>query len=603
MKYTTNSLRDKWLEFYKSKNHAVIPSAGVIPDNDPTALFHNSGMHPLVPYLMGEAHPLGVRLANCQKCIRTGDIDEVGDATHLTFFEMLGNWSLGDFFKKEQIPWSYEFLTEVLELPLQRLAVSVFEGDANAPRDEEAAQYWKDVGMPEHKIAYLNAAENWWAKGETGPCGPDSEMFYWTGDPNAPELDQPYQETWEDPRWVEIWNDVFMQFNKLPDGTLEDLPAQNVDTGMGLERTVAVLNGQVSVYQTDAFTEILQTIADLSGNQDIADNPIGETDAHNSARIVADHIRSGSMILADKIAPSNVDQGYILRRLLRRAIRHGRKLGVINDLCAPIAKAVIAKLGSAYPELTTNQDFILEELQREENQFRQTLEKGEKKFHQAIQKVSGKIGGELAFDLFQTYGFPLEMTQELAVEQGLEVDAAGYKKAFAEHQEKSRTASAGKFQGGMSRENIEQETKLHTATHLLLAGLREVLGTHVHQAGSNITAERLRFDFTNGEGMTPEQKAAVEQYVNDAIVADAKQIYEEMDKELARADETIEASFWEKYPDVVKVYTFKDLDGKVWTRELCGGPHVESTGELGTFKIKKEQSSGRGVRRIKAVLT
>jgi len=603
MNYTIDSLRAKWLEFYKSKDHAVIPSAGVIPDNDPTALFHNSGMHPLVPYLMGEKHPLGVRLANCQKCIRTGDIDEVGDATHLTFFEMLGNWSLGDFFKKEQIPWSYEFLTEVLELPLRRLAVSVFEGDANAPRDEEAAGYWKEVGMPEHKIAYLDAKENWWAKGDTGPCGPDSEMFYWTGDPNAPELDQPYQETWEDPRWVEIWNDVFMQFNKLPDGSLVDLPAQNVDTGMGLERTVAVLNGHTSVYQTDAFTEILQTIADLADNQDLVNNPVGETEAHNSARIVADHLRSGSVILADKIAPSNVDQGYILRRLLRRAIRHGRKLGVTQNLCVPVATAVINKLKGAYPELGQNQDFILEELQREEDQFRATLEKGEKRFHKAVEGLSGKVSGEIAFDLFQTYGFPLEMTQELAIEQGMEVDVDGYHKAFADHQEKSRTASAGKFQGGMSRENIELETKLHTATHLMLAGLREVLGDHVHQAGSNITAERLRFDFTNGEGMTPEQKVAVEEYVNAAIAADAQQVYEEMDKEVARADNTIEASFWEKYPDVVKVYTFKDATGKVWTRELCGGPHVESTGELGKFKIKKEQSSGRGVRRIKAVLS
>ncbi len=394
-----------------------------------------------------------------------------------------------------------------------------------------------------------------------------------------------------------------MQFNKLPDGTLEDLPAQNVDTGMGLERTVAVLNGFISVYQTDAFTDILQTIADLSGNQDVADNPIGGTDAHNSARIIADHIRSGSMILADKVAPSNLDQGYILRRLLRRAIRHGRKLGVTDTLCVPVAKAVIAKLGGAYPELVENTAFILDELQREEDQFRQTLEKGEKKFHQAIQNVSGKIDGELAFDLFQTYGFPLEMTQELAHEAGLEVDEAGYHTAFKAHQEKSRTASAGKFKGGMSRENIEQETRLHTATHLLLAGLREVLGDHVHQAGSNITAERLRFDFSHGEAMTPEQKAAVEQYVNDAIAADAEQILQEVAKDAAQADDTIEASFWDRYPDTVKVYTFRDSTGKVWTRELCGGPHVASTSELeGTFKIKKEQSSGRGVRRIKAVL-
>ncbi len=603
MQYTTDTLRTKWLEFFKSKEHAVIPSAGVIPDNDPTALFHNSGMHPLVPFLMGEPHPLGTRLANAQKCIRTGDIEEVGDATHLTFFEMLGNWSLGDFFKEEQIAWSFEFLTEVLELPLERLAVSVFEGDENAPRDEEAAGHWKAVGMPEYKIAYLDANENWWAKGETGPCGPDSEMFYWTGDPNDPELQKPYQETWEDPRWVEIWNDVFMQFNKLPNGTLENLPAQNVDTGMGLERTVAVLNGKVSVYQTDAFEPILEAIASLSGNNDLTKNPLGETDAHNSARIIADHLRSSTIILGDLVAPSNVDQGYILRRLIRRAVRHGRKLGIENNLCNPIAKAVVNKLGRHYPELSKNQNFILEELDREESQFRTTLEKGEKQFLKVAENITDMIDGETAFDLYQTYGFPLEMTEELAQEKGLEVDQKGFEEAFKAHQEKARSASAGKFKGGLSRENIEEETRLHTSTHLMLAGLREVLGDHVHQAGSNITAERLRFDFTHGEKMTPEQKEAVEKYVNDAIAANAEQVYEEIAKDEAQQDETIEASFWDRYPDIVKVFTFKDTTGKVWTRELCGGPHVKNTGEIeGTFKIKKEESSSRGVRRIKAIL-
>jgi alanyl-tRNA synthetase len=603
MQYTTDSLRTKWLEFFKSKDHAVIPSAGVVPENDPTALFINSGMHPLVPFLMGEPHPLGTRLANSQKAVRTGDIEEVGDATHLTFFEMLGNWSLGDFFKEDQIAWSFEFLTQELELPLRRLAVSVFEGDANAPRDEEAAALWKQNGMPEHKIAYLDAAENWWAKGETGPCGPDSEMFYWTGDPESPELDKPYQETWEDPRWVEIWNDVFMQFNKLPDGSLEELPAQNVDTGMGLERTVAVLNGKTSVYETDAFTDILKTIAEVSGFEGIVDNPVGDSAQHNSARIVADHLRSATVILADGVAPANVDQGYILRRLIRRAVRHGRKLGIESNFCHTIAKAAINKLGSHYPELIKNESFIIEELQREESQFRTTLEKGEKQFQKVAANADSTLSGEIAFDLYQTYGFPIEMTEELAAEAGLKVDSEGFIVAEKAHQALSKAGAEGKFKGGMSRENIEEETGLHTATHLLLAGLREVLGTHVHQAGSNITAERLRFDFTHGEKMTPEEKTAVEAYVNDAIAANAEQVYEEVAKVDAEQDATIEASFWERYPDVVKVFTFKDDTGKVWTRELCGGPHVKNTSELGgAFKIKKEESSSRGVRRIKAVL-
>lgn len=603
MHYTTDSLRIKWLEFFKSKGHAIIPSAGVVPENDPTALFINSGMHPLVPFLMGEPHPLGKRLTNSQKSVRTGDIEEVGDATHLTFFEMLGNWSLGDFFKEEQIAWSFEFLTKELELPLKRLAVSVFEGDANAPRDEEAAEIWKKNGMPEYKIAYLDAKENWWAKGETGPCGPDSEMFYWTGSPDAPELDQPYQETWEDPRWVEIWNDVFMQFNKLPDGSLEELPAQNVDTGMGLERTVAVLNGKTSVYETDAFTDILSTIAEISGEADVAQNPLGKTEKHNSGRIIADHLRSSTVILGDGVAPSNVDQGYILRRLIRRAVRHGRKLGIENNFCTTVAKTVINKLGSHYPELKNNQDFILEELNREESQFRTTLEKGEKQFQKVATNADTVLSGETAFDLYQTYGFPIEMTEELAAEAGLKVDTEGFKTAEKAHQALSKAGAEGKFKGGMSRENIEVETGLHTATHLLLAGLREVLGTHVHQAGSNITAERLRFDFTHSDKMTPEQISAVEAYVNAAIAAEAEQVYEEVAKVDAEQDETIEASFWERYPDIVKVFTFKDDTGKVWTRELCGGPHVKNTNELkGTFKIKKEESSSRGVRRVKAVL-
>ncbi len=609
MHYTTDDLRNKWLEFYAKKSHAIIPSSGVVPENDPTALFINSGMHPLVPYLMGEKHPKGVRLANAQKCIRTGDIDEVGDATHLTFFEMLGNWSLGDYFKEDQIAWSFEFLTKVLALPLDRLAVSVFEGDENAPRDDEAAQIWEKVGMPKTKIAYLDANENWWAKGETGPCGPDTEMFYWTGDHDDPELQKPYQETWENPNWVEIWNDVFMQFNKKPDGSLEPLPAQNVDTGMGLERTVAVLNGQKSVYQTDAFTDILTAIAKLCCPENpekaaahcIVADPLGISMENDSARVIADHLRSGTIILGDGVIPSNLDQGYILRRLLRRAIRHGRKLGITTNFTVKIAKVVIQKLGSAYPELKKNQALIEKELEREESQFRRTLEKGEKEFEKIAVNIKDEVSGQQAFDLFQTYGFPLEMTVELAEEKGLTVAEADFQKAFKAHQKLSKKGSEQKFAGGLA-DHSEKTTAYHTATHLLLAGLRSVLGDYVHQKGSNITEKRLRFDFNHESKLTDEEKKAVEDYVNKAIEADAPQLLEEMDKSEAKA-QGVEGSFWEKYPDRVKVYTFKDAQGKIWTQELCGGPHAESTGKLGVFKIKKEQSCGRGIRRIKAVLS
>ena len=605
--FTTDDLRAKWLQFWKEKSHAIIPSSGVLPDNDPTALFHNSGMHPLVPYLMGETHPKGTRLANSQKCIRTGDIEEVGDATHLTFFEMLGNWSLGDYFKEEQIAWSFEFLTEVLEIPLERLAVSVFAGNDDAARDTQSAEIWKSLGVPESRIGYLGE-DNWWKKGETGPCGPSSEMHYWTGDGEVPES---YQSTWEDPLWVEIWNDVFMQFNREVDGSLVELPSKNIDTGMGLERTVAVLNGKTSVYQTDSFTDILKRIAELccpknpemARNHCIVQDPIGESPENNSARIIADHLRSATVILGDQIAPSNKDQGYILRRLIRRAVRHGRKLGIESNLCVPVAKVVIEKLKNPYPELGKNADFIEEELNREEAQFRQTLEKGEKMFQKATENISGKISGKVAFDLYQTYGFPIEMTQELADEKGLTLEVNEFKEAEKAHQELSKAGAEGKFKGGLSRENIEAETQLHTANHLMLAGLREVLGDHVHQAGSNITAERLRFDFTHEEKVSREDLDTVEAYVNGGIAAQAEQIAEEMDKEVARTDTTIEASFWDRYPDVVKVFTFKDPSGKIWTRELCGGPHVKNTGDIkGTFKIKKEQSSGRGVRRVKAVL-
>ncbi len=594
MKYTTDNLRKLWLDFWKSKAHAIIPSGAVVPDNDPTALFINAGMHPLVPYLMGERHPAGTRLANAQKCIRTGDIEEVGDATHLTFFEMLGNWSLqGAYFKEEQIPWSFEFLTEVLNLPLEKLAVSVFAGDKDASRDEDSARIWEELGMPNSRIAYLGKEDNWWAKGEVGPCGPDTEMFYWTGDTVAPEN---FQETYEDSRWVEIWNDVFMQFNRKEGGTLESLPFPNIDTGMGLERTVFILNGQKSVYQTDAFEGILKKIAKVSGHSEIAEDPNGGSERHILARIIADHLRSAVVMLADGIMSSNVDQGYILRRLIRRAIRHGRKIGVVEDLCCEVAEAAIEKLSGHYPEIMQNRDFVLAELKREENQFQKTLEAGEKEFERIAQKYTEKIPGDQAFFLYETYGFPWEMTAELAEEKGLKVDEAEFKASFKTHQEKSRMGAEKKFAGGLSGEDSEKEAKLHTATHLLHAALRKVLGEHVEQKGSNITPERLRFDFCYEEKMTPEEIEAVEKYVNEAIEADVSIQCEEMTVEEANAEGAI-GLFGHKYGARVKVYTMGNFP-----KEICGGPHTARTGDLKSFKIKKEQSSSRGVRRIKAVI-
>ena len=593
MKFTTDDLRQKWFDFWRSKDHVIIPSAGVVPENDPTALFHNSGMHPLVPYLLGEPHPEGTRLANVQKSIRTGDIEEVGDKTHLTFFEMLGNWSLGDFFKKEQIQWSFEFLTQILKLPLNRLACSVFEGDDNAPRDDFSAKIWEEAGMPKARIAYLPASENWWAKGETGPCGPDSEMFYWTGHEPAPES---FQETWEDPRWVEIWNDVFMQFNKDENGTLTELPAQNIDTGMGLERTVAVLNGMTSVYETDAFLPILKKIAELSRHNEVYENPVGESEAHASARVIADHLRSSTIILGDGIAPSNLDQGYILRRLIRRAIRHGRKLGITENLCVPVAEAVIKKLGNVYPEIKRNEKFVYDELKLEEKQFQKAVHAGERMFEKMAQKCTDKIAGDIAFNLYQTYGFPIEMTVELAKEKGLKVDEEGFKKSFEAHQKKSRDGATKKFQGGLSGEDLEEEAKLHTATHLLHAALRHFLGDHVEQRGSNITHERLRFDFNYPKKVEQEILDKIEAWVNEVIKANVPIDFEEMTVEEAKKIGAI-GLFENKYGSKVKVYTIG-----TFSKEICGGPHAKRTGVLKSFKIKKEQSASRGVRRIKAVI-
>ena len=581
-------IRQKYLDFFKQKGHVIIPSAPLLPENDPTVLFTTAGMHPLVPFLLGEPHPGGKRLVNFQKCIRTGDIDEVGDDTHLTFFEMLGNWSLGDYFKEEAIKLSFEFLTskECLNIPLEKLAVSVFKGDEDAPKDQEAADIWKKIGIPEHKIAYLSKKENWWGPaGQTGPCGPDTEMFYWVGSKDTPPEDSNPEN--DESNWVEMWNDVFMEYNKTADGKYEPLKQKNVDTGLGLERVAAVLQGKKTVYDTELFQPIIEKIEALASIT-YEENP-------TSYRIVADHLRAATMMAGDGVQPSNVDQGYVMRRLMRRAIRHGKLLGIEQDFMAVLAKKVIHTLSDIYPELK-HEEAILNVLQHEEGQFRKTIHHGLKEFEKLMNKiVNNTIHGMDAFHLYDTYGFPIEMTEELARERGLTVDKEGFEKAFKKHQELSRAGAEQKFAGGL-QDQSEATTKLHTATHLLHAGLRKVLGGHVEQKGSNITAERLRFDFSHPDKLTPEQIEAVEKYVNDAIASDSKVSFETMSVEEAKKADAI-GLFAGRYGDKVKVYTMEP-----WSKEICGGPHVEHLGQLGKFKIKKEQSSSAGIRRIKAVL-
>lgn len=595
-------IRQKYLEFFKQKNHAVIPSAPLLPENDPTVLFTTAGMHPLVPYLMGEDHPQGNRLTDVQKCIRTGDIDEVGDNTHLTFFEMLGNWSLGDYFKKEAIEWSFEFLTskEWLGIPMEKLAVTVFEGDSDAPADNEAADIWRKLGFPDHKIAYLSKKDNWWGPaGQTGPCGPDTEMFYWVGEGNPSENSNPGN---DENNWVEIWNDVFMQYNKDIDGNFTPLKQQNVDTGMGLERVAAVLQGKKSVYETELFQPIIEKINSLS--------PTPYSEKTDSYRIITDHLRAATMMAGDGVRPSNMDQGYVMRRLIRRAIRHGKILGIEQNFTHIIAKKVIHLMSDIYPELKHEEE-ILKTFQDEEEQFGKTINHGLREFEKLLTgfkkafentgREITEISGKQAFKLYDTYGFPLEMTIELAKEHQLSVDENGFNKSFQEHQEKSRAGAEQKFAGGL-QDHSEATTKLHTATHLLHAALHKVLGDHATQKGSNITAERLRFDFNHPDKMTPEQIAQVEKIVNDAIQADAKITIENLTVDEAKNQGAM-GLFEGKYGDKVKVYTMKDDQGVIWSKEICGGPHVEHTNVLGKFKIKKEQSSSAGVRRIKAILT
>jgi len=574
-------LKKKYLKFFAKKGHTIIPSASLIPENDPTALFTSAGMHPLVPYLLGEDHPGGKRLVNVQKCIRTGDIEEVGDACHLTFFEMLGNWSLGDYFKKQAIEMSFEFLTKELNIPLEKIAISCFEGEPanNIPQDEESAQIWQDLGIPTERIAFLGREENWWGPaGQTGPCGPDTEMYYWTGSESAPK-----NFDINDKNWMEIWNDVFMQYNKTETGKYEELAQKNVDTGMGVERTIAALNGKNNVFDTDLFKPIIEKIKGVAKEEN-----------ETSFRIIADHLRSATFILGDErgITPSNLDQGYVLRRLIRRAIRHGKIIGIDKPFCFAITKIVVKEYADDYPELKKNKDFIEEQLVLEEEKFSQTLEKGLKEF----EKISAKnVSGHDAFILFSTYGFPFEMTKELATEKGIKVDEPGFVEEFKKHQKTSRAGAEQKFKGGLA-DNTEATAKMHTATHLMLAALRQILGDHVLQKGSNITPERIRFDFSHDKKMTPEQIKQVEDLVNTQIQKNIPIVCEEISLDEAKQRGAM-GVFESKYSDKVKVYSVDEF-----SQEICGGPHANNTGELSHFKIKKEESSSVGVRRIKAIL-
>ena len=593
---TIDELRSKYIDFFKSKGHVEISGRSLIPENDPTVLFTTAGMHPLVPYLMGEPHPAGTRLTDVQKCVRTGDIDDVGDASHLTFFEMLGNWSLGDYFKKESISYSFEFLTDekYLGIPIDKLSFTVFEGNEDAPRDEESASIWESLGVSKDRIFFLPKEDNWWGPaGETGPCGPDTEIFIDTGKPACGLNCRPGCNCG---KYVEIWNNVFMQYHKNMDGSFSPLKRKCVDTGMGVERTVAMLQGKPSVYNTEAFTSIIESIEDISGVK-YGDNEKTDT----SIRIIADHVRTACFILGDPktTLPSNIGAGYVLRRLIRRAVRHGKKLGIDGNFLSVPASAVIAQNAGFYTELKENETLILTELKAEEDKFLETLKKGEAEFEKMLPNLLKNpkkiIPGRMAFKLYDTYGFPIELTEELASESGLTVNREEFDEAFKKHQELSRAGSEQVFKGGLA-DHSEQTTAYHTATHLLHKALRMVLGDHVQQKGSNITAERLRFDFSHPEPMTEAEKKEVERLVNEAIKADLPVTMEVMPLEEAKKIGAM-ALFGEKYEDVVKVYKIGDF-----STEVCGGPHVEKTGILGNFVIKKEQSSSSGVRRIRAVL-
>lgn len=578
------NLKDLYINYFVSKGHKQIPSAPVVPENDASVLFNTAGMQPLIPYLMGMAHPYGTRLCDYQKCIRTNDLDEVGDTYHHTFFEMLGNWSLGDYFKKDAITYSFEFLTKVLNIPVERLGVTVFAGNDTIPFDEESKSIWLSLGIPEERIA-ATSDDNFWIAGETGPCGTDSEMFYWRSDDEIPKVFDP-----EDKRWVEIWNDVFMQYEKKADGTVIELPKKNVDTGMGVERTTAILEGVNDNYASSVWRDVIEKIEEISGKS--------YKDDYLSMRIIADHIRTSVFILGDDagVVPSNTDRGYILRRLIRRMIRHARKLNIDlnSDFEVTLAELIINKYSKYYEELSKNKERIIDELTKEKVKFSKTLEKGLKVFEKETANLN-KIDKDLAFKLYDTYGFPIELTCELAEEKNMEVDTEGFKEKFKEHQEKSRTASKGMFKGGLAGDS-ETETKYHTATHLLNAALKITVSEDVHQKGSNINNERMRFDFSCDHKLTPEEIKNTEDLVNKWIKEDLPVSVKEMTKEEA-VKIGAEHMFIKRYPDVVTVYFVGDV-----SKEICMGPHVKSTSEIGTFKIVKEEASSAGVRRIKAII-
>ena len=576
------NVREEYINYFVKHGHKQIPSSPIVPENDPTVLFNTAGMQPLVPYLMGQEHPYGKRLCDYQKCVRLTDLDEIGDKTHHTFFEMLGNWSLGDYFKKESIGYSFEFLTKVLGIPLDRLAVTVYAGDDSIPRDDEAASIWKDLGISDERIAYLS--DNFWIAGESGPCGSDTEIFYFRSEEDVPKKFDP-----EDERWVEIWNNVFMQFYKDESGNVSELSKKNVDTGMGLERIVSVIEGTTDNYLSSIWKDVIDLICEITG--------LSYEEHEKEMRIVADHIRTATFIAADpsRVKPSNTDRGYILRRLIRRAIRYAKALGIdINsDWDSRISLLIMDKYKKYYPELSDS-DYILSVLKDEKVKFNKTIEKGLREFDKLVRDTK-TVDKTVAFKLYDTYGFPIELTVEEAKSRGMDVDVDGFNEKFKEHQEKSRTASKGMFKGGLMGHS-ETETKYHTATHLLNAALKKVVGPDVHQLGSNITTERLRFDFPCDHKLTDEEISKVESLVNEWINGDYPVTIDEMSKDEALKSGA-ECRFIEKYPDIVTVYSIGDF-----SKELCGGPHVKHTGELGHFVIKKEQSNGSGVRRIKAIL-
>ncbi|KKQ05501.1 MAG: Alanine-tRNA ligase [Candidatus Moranbacteria bacterium GW2011_GWE1_36_7] len=612
---TANELRTKYLDFFKSKGHTIIPSASLVPrEIDGSTLFTTAGMHPLVPYLLGEQHPGGNRVANVQKCVRTGDIDDVGDNRHLTFFEMMGNWSFGDYFKKEAIEWSYEFLTDPkwLGLDKNRLYVTVFKGENNIPRDEEAIATWQkvfsDAGMEVEvagedemikdnvRIIPLGTDDNFWIAGATGPCGGDTEMFY-DMRPEEGKLEGKFGELVDSFRIMEVWNNVFMEFNKTAEGKYEKLAKPNVDTGMGVERTLTVLDGEYTVFETELFKPLFEKIAEISGSgyQD-------SDETKKAFRIIADHVRASVFMIADGVTPLNTGAGYVLRRLIRRAVRYGKLLGIEKDFTVSIAEIVIQNFGDFYPELKKQREVIFAELKKEEEKFQETLERGIKQYKLKAETGNFQvIGGEVAFDLYQTYGFPFELTKELAKEDGIDINEKEFEEELKKHQDLSRTASAGMFKGGL-QDSGEETARLHTAAHLLLASLRQILGNHVFQKGSNITPERLRLDFSHAEKVMPEQLILIENLVNRAIEAKLDVLNEEMTLDQAKKLNAM-GVFESKYGEKVTVYSIINDAGEVVSREICGGPHAKNTGELGHFKIQKEEASSSGVRRIKAVLT